>query len=78
MNRRIHIESSSKNLVIFLQGMQKDQLKKKLISGGGRDGGKIHTMIRMAQLQRCEDASKNDWGWLVNDLRWFAGFLEKG
>ena len=29
MNRRIHIESSSKNLVIFLQGMQKDQLKKK-------------------------------------------------
>ena len=25
-----------------------------------------------------EDASKNDWGWLLSDLRWFVGFSEKG
>ena len=29
----------------------------KLNCGGGRDGGKIQTMTKMAQLQRCEDAS---------------------
>ena len=47
-------------------------------SGGGRGGGKIHTMTKMAQLQRCEDASKNDQGWLVSDWRWIGGIFEVG
>ena len=29
MNRRIHIESSSEKLMIYLRGMQKDQFEKK-------------------------------------------------
>ena len=41
---------------------------KKLNSGGGRDGGKIHKVAGMAQLLRCEDASKNDQGWLREGL----------
>ena len=58
--------------------MRKDEFEKKLNSGGGRDGGKIHTMTRMAQLKRCEDASKNDRGWLVSDWRWISGIFEVG
>ena len=37
-------------------------LKKILNTGGGTDGGKINTVTRMAQLQRCEDASKMNGG----------------
>ena len=29
-------------------------------------------------LQRCEDASKNDQGWLVSDWRWIRGIFELG
>ena len=47
-------------------------------SGGGRDGGKIHTITRVAKLKRCEDASKNDQGWLVSDWRWIGGIFEVG
>ena len=47
-------------------------------SGGGRDGGKIHTEIKMALLKRCEDASKNDQGWLMSDWRWISGIFEVG
>ena len=32
----------------------------------------------MAVLQRCEDASKNDQGWLVSDWRWISGIFEVG
>ena len=32
----------------------------------------------MAQLKRCEDASKNDQGWLVSDWRWISGIFEVG
>ena len=47
-------------------------------SGGGRDGGTIHTVTKMAELKRCEDASKNDQGWLVSDWRWISGIFEVG
>ena len=46
----------------FLRGMQKDLFEKELNSGGERDLGKVHTMTKMAQLKRYEDASKNDQG----------------
>ena len=32
----------------------------------------------MALPQRCEDASKNDQGWLVSDWRWIGGIFEVG
>ena len=47
-------------------------------SGGGRDGGTIHTVTKMAELKRCEDASKNDQGWLVSDWRWISVIFELG
>ena len=62
----------------FIRVMQKDLFEKKLNSGGGRDGGKIHTITNIEELQRCEDASKNDWGWLVSDRRWISGIFEVG
>ena len=40
--------------------------------------GALSRMTRMAQLKRCEDASKNDQGWLVSDWRWISGILEVG
>ena len=36
------------------------------------------TLIKMVLLQRCEDASKNDQGWLVSDWRWIGGIFEVG
>ena len=53
----------------FLEWDANELICKKSKSGGGRDGGKIHKIARMAKLQRCEDASKNDQGWLVSDWR---------
>ena len=47
-------------------------------SGSERDGGKIHAVTKTALLQRCEDASKNDQGWLVSDWRWVSGTFEVG
>ena len=38
--------------------------------------GALSRMTRMAQLKRCEDASKNDQGWLVSDWRWMCGIFE--
>ena len=38
----------------------------------------VSRMTRMAQLKRCEDASKNDQGWLVSDWRWISGIFEVG
>ena len=38
--------------------------------------GALSRMTRMAQLKRCEDASKNDQGWLVSDWRWISGIFE--
>ena len=46
--------------------------------GGGRDGGKIKVIREVTQLKRCEDASKNDQGWLVSDWRWISGIFEVG
>ena len=40
--------------------------------------GAISRLTRMAQLKRCEDASKNDQGWLVSDWRWISGIFEVG
>ena len=40
--------------------------------------GALSRMTRKAQLKRCEDASKNDQGWLVSDWRWISGILEVG
>ena len=38
--------------------------------------GAISRQTKMAQLKRCEDASKNDQGWLVSDWRWISGIFE--
>ena len=44
-------------------------------SGGGRDGDRIQAARlidlgkSVTQLKSCKDASKNDGGWLVGDLR---------
>ena len=40
--------------------------------------GALSWMTRTAQLKRCEDASKNDQGWLVSDWRWISGIYEVG
>ena len=40
--------------------------------------GATSRLTRMAQLKRCEDASKNDQGWLVSDWRWISGIFELG
>ena len=40
--------------------------------------GAISRLTRMAQLKRCEDASKNDQGWLVSDWRWISVIFEVG
>ena len=47
-------------------------------SEGGTDGGKIHTITKMALIQRCEDASTNDQMWLVSDWRWISSIFEVG
>ena len=50
--------------------MQKDELKKMDFCRWEEWGQKPHS--------ETEEASKNDWGWLLKDLRWLVGFLEKG
>ena len=79
MSGWINIRHSNTTLMNFLRGMQKDWFEKEnwiLEVGAVRDGGKIHTKTSMAQLKRCEDASKNDQGWLVSDWRWISGIFE--
>ena len=38
--------------------------------------GQNPSKTEMACLKRCEDASKNDQGWLVSDWRWISGIFE--
>ena len=40
--------------------------------------GAISRLTRMAQLKRCEDASKNDQECLVSDWIWISGIFEVG
>ena len=76
MNRWIYTESSSITFISFWNGMQKDWFEKNWILEVGGTGARSTT--EMAVLQRCEDASKNDQGWLVSDWRWISGIFEVG
>ena len=57
MNRWIHTESNSITFISFWSGTHKDWFEKKSNSEGGRAGGKSHTISKMVQLLRCQDAS---------------------
>ena len=58
------------DLILMIQRVEYAESNMKKIEFWRWEGrGKIHTMTKMMQLQRCEDASKNDWGgwWMIWD-----------
>ena len=74
MNRWIHTDSISITFISLRNGMQKDWYEKNwVLEVGGMEAKS--TLIKMVLLQRCEDASKNDQGWLVSDWRCIGGIF---